>query len=274
MNQENLEKIQRKLELITREWWFFLIFLFIQFIPTYTSKGYEWAETGKVVGEILSHAIVFSCTALYPIFKVIPIILIISIIFLGKRVTRLFNFYVAISYILFAFLQNIAVTEKYGLGIVTLNIVMCLIVAAFWIWETVVQKNDFTPQKQPIWKWWAVPFGFLAFWYPANPDTLMPDFNPVYLLTNASGLAFCMMTPVYLAILSLYHPRVNIPTLRVTALVGTIIGFYNMWVNFFINASALWWNGVLHIPLLTISVYGLILSLKKSLVEEVKTREE
>jgi len=50
--------------------------------------------------------------------------------------------------------------------------------------------------------------------------------------------------------------------LRVTSLVGFIIGLYNMYANFGINPAGRWWNGILHIPLLVISLYGLILSLK------------
>lgn len=262
MSKESIEKIQRKLELITRKWWFFLIFILIQFIiPPYASKGYEWAEMGTVTGEILSHALVFNYPVLYPIFKIIPIILVISIWFFGNRVTRLYSIYVAITYTLLAFLQSIAVTEKYGLGIVTINLIMFLIVAAFWFWEAVAKKNDFTPQKRPLWKYWVAPLAFLAFWFPVNSN-MMPDFNPIYLLTNVAGLTFCMMTPVYLAILTLYYPEVNIATLRVTSLVGIIIGFYNMMTNFLIDPGRLWWNGVLHIPLVVISIYALVLSLK------------
>jgi Na+/proline symporter len=111
-----------------------------------------------------------------------------------------------------------------------------------------------------------VPLAILAFWAPASRGR--PDFNPVYLVTNGAGLAFCMMTPVYVGLLTLYWPKVNIATLRVTSLVGLIIGLYNMHVNFFVRPSMLWWNGVLHIPLLTVSLYGLILSLKRAHAEQ------
>jgi Na+/proline symporter len=90
---------------------------------------------------------------------------------------------------------------------------------------------------------------------------------PILLLTNVTGLAFCMMAPVYVGLLTLYWPRVNISTLRATSLVGLIIGLYNMYANFGIDPGRHWWNGVLHIPLLVISLYGLIISLKRTPVE-------
>ena len=191
------------------------------------------------------------------------LVLIILIIVFRNRFRRLFSIYVAFSYILFALVQNIAVTEKYGLSICTINLIMFLAVAGFWIWEAIVLQNDFSPAKIPIWRYWIVPLALLAFWAPSNPRTGVPDFNPAYLFTNGAGIAFCMMTPVYIGLLTFYYPRVNIVTLRVTSLVGLIIGLYNVGTNFIISPGTLWWNGVLHIPLLIISIYGLVLSLKK-----------
>lgn len=260
----NREYIQRKLELITGKWWFFLLFILMQFIiPPYASKGFDWSEIGWITGEVLSNSIVYTYPGIFPIFKIIPIILVISIIYFRKKAGRLFNIYVALTYVLFALLQNIAITEKYGLGIITINLIMFILVAAFWFWEAIVQKNDFTPLRIPAWRYWVIPMGFLAFWYPCNISgvSAVQDFNPIHFLTNEAGLTFCMMTPVYLSILSIFHPKVNIATMRVTGLVGVIIGFYNVLVNFFISPG-LWWNGVLHMPLLTISIYALGLSFK------------
>lgn len=263
MNDGRLGVVQNALEKITRRWWFFLLMVLLQFIPPYTTKGYDPAQTGMVTGNLLAKAIVFDLPAyLYPIFKVIPLALIVGIIILKERMPRLFSIYAAISYILFAFLQSIAITDEYGLGIVVVNLVMFLLVAASWAWEAVVQRNRFVPRRQPLWKYWVVPLAFLAFWYPARYESgaFIPDFNPLYIFTNVAGLAFCLMTPVYLAVLTLYHPEVNRVPLRVTGLVGILIGLYNMLLNFGMNPAQAWWNGVLHIPLLSISIYAFVLS--------------
>jgi hypothetical protein len=143
---------------------------------------------------------------------------------------------------------------------------MLLVVAAFWFWDVLAQKNEFTPVEQLKWKYWVIPLAFIAFWYPLNQNTFMPDFNPINLFTNAAGLTFCMMTPVYLAILILHYPQINIATLRVTGLAGIIIAFYNILLNFIMYPDLLWWNGVLHIPLLMIS--GCALGQKKRVRDE------
>jgi hypothetical protein len=260
---------QEKLERITRKWWFFGLFVLIQFIPPYASKGYKFPdEWGDVITHAIRYAFIYSYSGVFPIFKIIPIILIIGIIVFRNKVTRIFNIYVSLSYVLFAFGQSIAVTKKYGVAVCTINVVMFLVVAALWAWEAIVLKNDFKPAKIPIWKYWVIPLLLFAFWYPLDFRTAKPDFNPVHLLTNVAGVTFCMMTPVYVGLLTLYWPRVNMPAMRVTALVGLIIGLYNIYANFGINPARLWWNGILHIPLLVISLYGLILLLKRPKVEK------
>ena len=221
----NYKLQQGHVERITRKWWFFLSFVLLQFVvPPYASKGYKFPqEWGNVIAFALRHAFIYSNSKLFPVFKIIPIILIVLIIVLRNRVNRLFNITVAFSYVLFAFGQNIAVTEKYGVAICTVNVIMFLAVACFWAWEAIALQNNFSPSKISIRRYWIVPLMFLAFWYPASFETMKPDFNPLGLFTNVAGVTFCMMTPVYVGLLSLYWPNVNISTLRVTIIGGQII---------------------------------------------------
>lgn len=256
-------------ERITRRWWFYLLFVVLQFIiPPYASKGYKFPEEwGNVCLQAISNPIV-SLSKYNAVFKVIPVLLTISIIIIPRRASRFFGVYMAVSYILFALRPGIGETEKYGLVINGHWIIVSFIVAAFWFWEVIVNKNDFTVRKQALWKYWVAPLALLAFWYPLNRQTGLPDFNPVYLFTNGAGLAFCTMTPLYIGILTIYYPKVNLITLRVTSLVGLITAVNNMHLNFIAYPKTLWWNGVLHIPLLVISLYGLILSLKRPPIAE------
>jgi hypothetical protein len=267
MKKGNLEKVQRTLELITRKWWFLVIFILINTIaPPIVTKGYDPSKTGEIIGYIFRNSL-FSTgclSSLYPIFKILPIIFVFALIFLGNRISRIFSLYAGITYILFAVLQYIAITDKYGFAILSGNFILTLIVALFWFWEVSVNRNDFTPRKIPIIKLWVVPLAFLAFWYPLNLESMKPDFNLSYIFTNPAGLAFCNMTPVYLGILTLYYPKVNIAALRITSLLGVIIGIWNMLVNFLFKPDILWWNGVLHLPLVFISIYALILSFRKT----------
>lgn len=261
-----------KMESITRKWWFFLLLILLQFIPPYTSVQIDPSQIGLVIGEALSNAILYDFQLVYPLFKIIPILLILAIPLFRNRVSRIFSFYVAISYVLFAILQSIAITEDYGLLIVTTNLVMFFFVASTWFWEALVQKNSFLAPRLTPSTIWVIPLAILAFWYPLNGNTMMPEFNPITIITNAAGLTFCMMTPVYLSILIIYYPDVNIATLRATSVIGIIIGFYNFLLNFVWYYELLFWNGVLHIPLIVLSIYAFILSFRKT--TEMATGED
>jgi len=267
MTKEKFEKFQRKLDLITRKWWFVVLFVMLNILlPPIVTKGYDPSKIGEIIPYIIRHSLFTSdnFSLLYPIFKILPIILVFALIFSGNLFNRIFNFYVGINYILFAILQYISISEVYGFAVVLGNFILTLVVALLWFWEFAVNRNDFTPRKINLIKLWVVPFAFLAFWYPINLESMKPDFNLVYIFTNPAGLAFCNMTPVYLAILTVYYPRVNIVTLRITSLLGVVIGCWNLLVNFLIDPDILWWNGVLHLPLAFIATYALILSFRKA----------
>jgi hypothetical protein len=78
-----------------------------------------------------------------------------------------------------------------------------------------------------------------------------------------------MMTPVVLAVLTLFHPAVNPAVLRVTSFEGMLLGAVNMIVWFIVEPWG-WWMGVLHIPLVVISVYAFVLAHRGA--EEVPPR--
>lgn len=83
--------------------------------------------------------------------------------------------------------------------------------------------------------------------------------SPVRLLTNEAGLTFCMMTPVVLAVLTLFHPTINPAVLRVSSFAGVLLGTANMIVWFAVESWG-WWMGVLHIPLVVLSIYAFVIA--------------
>jgi hypothetical protein len=213
--------------------------------------------------EALSHPLIYRFPALMPIAKAIPVVLIAGVMVLGNRMRRIFNGYVALLYVALACFQNIALTDTYGLVIIPSNLALILVVALLWSWEVVAERNDFTPRQQPLWRWWVAPLALLSLLAPIDAGTMSPDFSPLHLLTNESGLTYCMMTPVILAVMTLYHPTVNLAVLRVSSFVGMLLGAVNMLVWFVVLPSG-WWMGVLHIPLLVISIYAFVLGLRAS----------
>jgi len=64
-----------------------------------------------------------------------------------------------------------------------------------------------------------------------------------------------------LTIMTLNLPNVNIATYRITAIIGFIIGIYNMAP--FADSQTVW-VGFLHLPLLLISLYCIVVSYKST----------
>jgi hypothetical protein len=185
------------------------------------------------------------------------------LILLPEKLGGIFNIYVAVNYAFFALYHGMGRTETYGVIINPGNLAMFLTVSASWFWDVLVRRNDFRNRKRPLWKYWVAPLVLLAFWFPVNKDTGMPDFNPVYLVTNKAGLAFCPMTPLYVGLLTIYYPTVNRVTLRVTGIVGLAAALANLHLQFIKYPGTMWWIGVLHLPLLIICSYGLVISLRE-----------
>jgi hypothetical protein len=255
---------------VVRQWWFLPLILLPQIIPPYASHGYKLHEWGTVNAYILTHSIKGYWIGLFPFFQIIPLVLLGAIFFAGKRVTRLFNVYVALSYTAIPFLQNISISDKYGFAVLTANVITFLILASLWFWEAIFPKNAFELRKLPAWQYWPLLLALLAFWFPVNPHTLTPDFNPVNILTSGTGLSFCMVTPLYLAILILHFPHVNKPVFIATGLIGVVMSLGNFVLEF-VMIPSYWWIGVLHIPLFTLSSYSLVLSYTE-IVRQIRKR--
>ena len=250
----------KKLIQLTEKWWFYLILILIGFfIPVYASKGYLAEETMDVIILALS-------TGLKPyiflsiIFHFLIIVFIISLFIFKGKFIRVFIIFITINYFLAAILQNIVITEKFGLVIPFSNMILILIVAISWLYEGISNKTKYEFEKQPIWKYWVVPLAVLAYWLPMDGNA-MPDFNPVYFITSESMIAFCNITPIYLAIFSFLHPNYNTFTIRITSFVGIYFGILAISFIFF-NIFIYWWLVIMHLPLLTISLYMFILSFK------------
>ena len=253
------ENIQRKLDAVTRRWWVYPLLLAPFFIPSYASEGYDPRETTDLMMDALSNSLIYSFSILMPVAKAIPVVLVVGVMVFGNRMRRAFNGYAALLHLALAFLQATALTDRYGLVVLFGNLALILVVALFWTWEFIAGRNDFEPRKRPPWKWWVVPLAVLALLAPVDTSSLSPGFSPALLFANESGLTYCMMTPVFLAVLTLFHPGVNLAVLRVSSFVGIIFGLVNLIVWFAVRPSG-WWMGVMHVPLLLISVYAFVLA--------------
>jgi len=267
--QSKIEGIQRKLDVVTRKWWLYLLLLLLFFIPTYSSKSYDPRQSVDLIGQVLSAPLIYAFPVIMPIAKIVTVVLIAGVFLYGNKTRRIFNIYVAVLYLALALFQTAAVTDKYGLVVISGNMALVLVVALVWVWEVVAERNDFGTRECPLWIWWVAPLAVVSLLAPVDASTMTPDFSPLRLLTNEAGLTFCMMTPVVLAVLTLYYPKVNRAVLRISSFAGMLLGAVNM-IVWFVLESWGWWMSVLQIPLVVISIYAFVLAHVKEREYEIR----
>src|SRR6056297_412816 len=141
MFSKNNKFYQGKMDYYTRKWWFFIAILLLNIIPPITAKNFSF-NIGKIVYTILSNALIYDISSVFYIFaKIIPIILILLIIFYNNKIRKIFSIWIGFSYIMFALVQNIAITEEYGIGILTFNLITFILIGLSWFWEAGMGLN-------------------------------------------------------------------------------------------------------------------------------------
>jgi hypothetical protein len=244
-----------------------LVLLICAFLPSYAVVPFSPQDSSLVVKDVLIQT---SAAYLWlsPIIHVITILLLMALYLYGSRIGRVTDAFFGILFFFFAFSNHIAVTEHYGLAVITGNVVPISVVGLFWMWEVYRPRNEYTFERLPTWRYWVLPFVFLAFWSPIDAR-LSPDFNPLLLLTSSFGVMYCSTTPLIIAILTLIYPRVNMFVLGTTSFVGLAIGLFNS-MAFFTMPGYTLWNLILHTPLIFISGYGLLIPIlvKKNIPPE------
>jgi len=252
-----------------------VVLLICSFLPVFASSPFSQQDSSLVIKEVL----IKTSTAylwLSPIVHVVTVVLLVALYLYGSRVGRVTDGFFAILFLFIAFSNHITVTDTYGLAVVTGNLIPILIVGLLWVWEVYKPQNNYVFERLPAWRYWVLPFAFLAFWSPID-NQLNPSFNPLLLLNSSFGVMFCPTTPVVLALLTLIYPRVSTYVLRTTSFVGLIVGLFNI-MSYFTMPGYTLWNLFLHTPLVFISLYGLLIPIlvKKNLSpqesQERKTR--
>jgi hypothetical protein len=229
-------------------------------LPPFVTSNFRIQNILQINSFILTNSIKHDFSFLFPISNLIILIILLGTFFFGKYFQKAFSIFICLSYLVSGFLQNISISDQYGFAISFSTLFLTLFVAGSWLYEVFSNQNEFTKLPHPQRLIVFVPIAVFAIWQPLNPMSLALDFNPVYFLTSGSSLTFCMMTIVSISVLLTYFPNVNKTTLTITSIVGLLIGVGNLWLEF-IYMPDLFWVGVLHIPLVLVSLIGITFSL-------------
>jgi len=233
----------------------YFLFVIINFLPLYTQKPYAPQDTQDVILNLLMVSI-DPYGQFGFVFHIATLLLVALIAVYGEKMGRVLAAYMGVNYVVIAIVQTMGPTEKYGFVIHTGALITSLALGIAWI--VTAFRGTLKPsfKSVPTLRYLLLPLALLVFWSPYNND-VQPYFNPVLLLTSPDyGLTLCFTTPVFLFLLILFYPKVDPFAYRLTAFNGLLYGLLNMTHLF---DQQLRWMGVLHLPLLVISLCALIL---------------
>jgi hypothetical protein len=246
---------------MTQRKWFYPVlytaFFILSMLPLYTEKLYAPQDTQKVLIALLMVATT-PYKAYSPIFHILTVLIVAFIAWQPKKMGRILAAYMGLNYLVIALAQTMGTTPRYGFVLHIGGMAMCGVLGLVWI--VIAFRNGLqTSFKSFSWQHLLLlPFALIAFWapYALYGNVVKPDFNPLLLLVSPDyGLTYCLTTPVFLFLLILCYPHVNMLAYRITAFNGLLYAVFNF-THWFSPQSR--WMGFLHLPLLVISTYALL----------------
>lgn len=264
MSEISSNKFYQAADKITMKWWYYLILLLCVFIPPLTQYGFssfaELVETVKYVAEFLiENKLVL--VPYMPIFHAGFLLMFILLFIYRNKFARIFSIAAGLHYVFITFLQGGAITEKYGVVFYPNAFLEFSLISFGWFWDAKIRKTDYSFKPQPAAVYWYA--GIVAFYSFWNPDVL-GELSPASLITSTSPIAFCMVTPIYLCMLTLFYPDIHLPFFRTTSFVGMLVGIITLGMGFFMEDRLVgrYWT-ILHLPMLITCVYCFLLGIQK-----------
>lgn len=244
--------------------WFKIVLTVLFFLPSYTAKPYNPANTTSVISEVLAHPLVATYAWILPITKALLFVALLAP-FVSDRIGQTFvlRYYVSILFIV-GLMQNMSFTRDYGFTWLIGNTLVQFVVLVVSLVDVIQNRTMIAKHNLERSRLWVIAPMILAFLMPyaVNKAGVVQPSVAVSTLFNESGVTYCMITPVVIGVLLLYSRGVYKPTLSIISYVGLIFGILNM-LTWFGMQPENWWMGVLHLPLVVLSFYGLLIAYKE-----------
>jgi hypothetical protein len=242
--------------------WFYpgvyALWVVLAMLPPITQVPYDPRSTQDVILSILMVSIQ-PYQAWGWVFHVATLAVVALAVLRPRIGGRVIAAYFGVNYLLIAALQTNASTEAYGFAVHTGALIATALLGMLWLSVAWLDRLQASFGGIPTWRWSLLPLALLVFWSPMSVEgsQVVPNFDPRLLLISPDyGLAYCFVTPVFLFLLILFFPAVDKLAFRATAFNGLLYGLLNLthWFD-----PDLLWLGVMHIPLLVISLVALLL---------------
>ena len=258
------------METLTRKWWLYAIIFLLCLIPPWSSGSYHgFAELTQLVKYVAEFLIAkkLVLVPLMPYFHVAMLLLFASLFVWGNRFGRVFSLIAGLHFLWILYMQTGAITDKYGLVFYPNAFILIFLISLGWFWEAIVRRTDFTFKPIPPQRYLIVAAAVFSFW---NPDKV-GNYSLLQLMTSTSPIAYCMISTIYLAILCVLYPRINLPFFRITSFISIVIGIVTVGIGFSFDDPTIGrhWS-LLHTPMVAVSVYCFVLGLKRPNSDELQ----
>jgi len=246
---------------MAHKWYFPLAcigLVIVAMLPPLTELPYDSRSTQDVILSVLMIS-VQPYQAWGWIFHAGTLLLLLYLLWRPDQAGRALAGYIGINYLVIAAIQSHAVTEKYGFTLLTSAMVGTALLGIAWLVVTIQNSLKLSLHNISKWKYLLLPLALLVFWSPLKTEgnAVLPNFDPRLLFTSADyGLSYCFVTPVFLFLLILFSTNHTSLTYRITAFNALLYGLFNQLHWFNPNTT---WMGVLHLPLLILSLVALFL---------------
>ena len=246
------------MEKIIYKKWFKILLVLIMFCPLITEQKYNSQYTTDVIASVLEHPYINNIGICLIIAKIILLVICLLPLLMKEKSCKYILGYYGVILLFVGLFQNMSNTE-YGFTFIIGNMIVQYIVSICCFNDVIKSKSKISKEDLNKKALWIIPLMILAFLMPyiIENNKIIPSISTIF--TNEAGVTYCMITPVIIGMLILFSKNIDKATINIISFVGLSFGIFNMMTWFGFNIKD-WWMGILHLPLLIISIYGLRIS--------------
>lgn len=236
-------------------WWFIAIVFACFILPPYSIQSVPSSEIPNLIGHVLANPVAYASDLMVILAKICLGFVVLISLARSSIAPKLLLGYYGLILLIVGITQNISFASPYPPTWIIGNTILQYFLALMCF---VALKSPGVTVSVPVIT--KIALGFLAtvaylMPYRVINDVVIADFG-LSLLTSPSGLTYCMITPVIISALLITNRRLYAPTFYAICAVGLLFGLVNVVMWFGLHPES-WWMGVLHLPLLITSLYGL-----------------